>query len=95
MHKWYYTPKSCGILYVDPKYHDVVQPTVVSHGCYGNFHWRFFKQATKNYTAQLTAGYAVKYMDRMGGIVRHCQLTFTFSESTIETLEKIRKYDQS
>jgi len=68
MHKWYYTPKSCGILYIDPKLHDVIQPTVISHGCYGDLHRRFYKQSTKNYSAQITAGYAVKYVEKIGGI---------------------------
>lgn len=68
LHKWYYTPKSCAIMCIDERLHDKMQPTVVSHGCYGDLHKRFRGQGTKNYSAHLTAGYAVEYMKKLGGI---------------------------
>ncbi|XP_065640823.1 uncharacterized protein LOC100210723 isoform X1 [Hydra vulgaris] len=69
LHKWYYTPKSCAIMYVKSKYHDQMQPSWVSHHAYMNFHQRFWRQGTKNYTAMLTAGYSVgEYMKNIGGI---------------------------
>jgi len=68
LHKWYYTPKSCAIMYIDPKYHDTMQPSLVSHNCYGDLHARFRKQGTRNYAAHITAGFAVEYMEKIGGI---------------------------
>lgn len=61
-------------MYIHPKHHYVMQPSLVSHGCYGDLHERFRRQGTKNYTAQLTAGYAVgTFMENIGGIVSHSQ----------------------
>ena len=57
-------------MYIDPKFHDRMQPSLVSHGCYGDLHERFRRQGTKNYTAHITAGYAVgEFMENLGGIV--------------------------
>ena len=63
-------------MYVKSKLHEQMQPSWVSHHAYMNFHQRFWRQGTKNYTAMLTAGYAVgEFMENIGGIVRKLLLT--------------------
>ena len=56
-------------MYIDPKYHDTMQPSLVSHNCYGDLQARFRKQGTRNYSAHLSAGFAMGYMEKIGGIV--------------------------
>ena len=56
-------------MYIDPKHHDTMQPSLVSHNCYGDLHARFRKQGTRNYSAHLSAGFAMDYMEKIGGVV--------------------------
>lgn len=55
-------------MYIDPKHHDTMQPSLVSHNCYGDLHARFRKQGTRNYSAHLSAGFAMDYMEKIGGV---------------------------
>ncbi|EEQ39261.1 Aminotransferase class-V family protein [Clavispora lusitaniae] len=34
LHKWFYVPRPSGVLYVDPKYHNTVQPMPIGHTYY-------------------------------------------------------------
>ncbi|XP_065674398.1 uncharacterized protein LOC100214466 isoform X2 [Hydra vulgaris] len=69
LHKWYYTPKSCAIMCVNKKWHDKMKPSWISHATYGGFQERFFMQGTKNYSAMVSAGYAVnEFTECIGGL---------------------------
>ena len=47
-----------------------MHPSLISHNCYLDLHARFKRQGTKNYSAHITAGYAVgEFMENIGGIV--------------------------
>ena len=56
-------------MYISPKYHDKMQPSLISHGCYGDLQERFRRQGTRTYASEVTAGYAVgDFMESIGGI---------------------------
>ena len=66
-------------MYIDPKHHQVMQPSLVSHNCYGDLQARFRKQGTRNYSAHISAGFAMQYMEKIGGIVSFTFYLFFFS----------------
>ena len=69
-------------MYVNPKYHDKIHPSLVSHNYSLGLHQSFSGQGTKNYSAHITAGYAVgEYMESIGGIVSFSMLLNATSNS--------------
>ncbi|XP_046562725.1 hercynylcysteine sulfoxide lyase-like [Haliotis rubra] len=67
-HKWLFTPRGCGMLYVKREHHTWVRPLVTCwfHGL--SLDKQFFLVATADQTPFTTANYAVEFYQRIGGM---------------------------
>lgn len=70
LHKWYFAPRGCGFLWVNPEFKGIIDPSIVSHLYNRGYKDKFFKQGTDDYTNFLAGGYAVsEYYPSIGGMV--------------------------
>ena len=70
LHKWYFAPRGCGFLWVNPTYSGTIDPSIVSHNYNKDFKNKFYKQGTDDYSNFVTAGFAVsQYYPSIGGMV--------------------------
>ena len=66
-HKWLCAPKGCAVLYVAPKWRDIIHPPVISHGYGDGFVAQFDWSGTDDPTAWLCAPGAIALHQKMGG----------------------------
>ena len=62
-HKWLCAPKGSAFLHVRPEHHDLIDPLVISHGCYpgSDFVERHDWQGTRDIASYLTVPAAIEY----------------------------------
>eukprot|EP00833_Pecoramyces_ruminatium_P005738 jgi/Orpsp1_1/1179770/evm.model.c7180000070698.1 len=65
-HKWFFSARPVGILYVDPKWQQYVHPTIPTYGT-GNFKDEFSWMGTVDYTTYLTIPVAREWRRWLGG----------------------------
>ena len=70
LHKWMFAPRGCAVLWVHPKYHDVIDPLVVSWYQDRSLRDKFFMQGTLDYSPFVTAKAAITFYQEIGGMVR-------------------------
>ena len=68
LHKWLFCP-SAAILWVHPKYQDVINPLVVSFDQDGDFQDKFYEQGTTDHTPYLVVDAALRFYQELGGMV--------------------------
>ncbi|XP_013398268.1 hercynylcysteine sulfoxide lyase [Lingula anatina] len=68
LHKWLYTPKGCGVLWIHPKHHGIVRPAIVSHGYKQGLHNNFFFQGTHECIPLFCIGKAIEFYKDIGGL---------------------------
>lgn len=81
LHKWYYVPRPCAILYVDPKFHGSIQPFPISHVFIdyegeNTLIKKFYFLASKNYAYYNCVKSAKGFREMIGGdekIWEYCQ----------------------
>ena len=66
LHKWAWTPRSCGILWAAPQHHDTLHPTVISWGLDHGLAAEFDLLGTRDPTPFLTAPFAIDMMREFG-----------------------------
>lgn len=64
LHKWLYLPRGCAVLYVSPKYQDVIMPFPISHDYKEQpFYKRFLFTASNNYSSFYCIPEALKFVE--------------------------------
>ena len=66
LHKWAWAPRSCGILWADPRHQPTLHPPVVSWGLDTGFTNEFDWVGTRDPTPYLAAPHALDYMRELG-----------------------------
>ncbi|KAL0482752.1 hercynylcysteine S-oxide lyase [Acrasis kona] len=66
-HKWMYSPKSSALLHVDPKWHSMVQPIVISSEYGEDFVTNFLYVGTRDYCPYLALHEAMDFRESLGG----------------------------
>ncbi|MEY4391354.1 MAG: Isopenicillin epimerase [Actinomycetota bacterium] len=67
LHKWGFAPRSCGILWADPKHHQTLHPTVISWGLDNGITAEFDLLGTRDPAPFLTAPFALDLIEEWGG----------------------------
>lgn len=66
-HKWLCGARGSAMLYVAPRWQEVVQPPVLSHGAQGGFLSRFIWDGCRDYAPLLAISTAVQWWQRLDG----------------------------
>jgi isopenicillin-N epimerase len=67
LHKWYFAPRGCAVLWVRPERQAELHPTVISHGYSGGIAAEFNWTGTRDVTAWLSAPAGIAFHDSLGG----------------------------
>jgi isopenicillin-N epimerase len=67
LHKWYFAPRGCAVLWVRPERHGELHPTVISHGYGSGIAAEFNWTGTRDLTAWLSAPAGIEFHNRLGG----------------------------
>jgi isopenicillin-N epimerase len=68
LHKWYFAPRSCGLLWAAPAVQGLTRPLAISHGYGQGFRAEFEWTGTRDVTAALAAPAALEFHARLGGV---------------------------
>lgn len=69
LHKWAFAPRSCGILWADPRHHSTLHPTVISWGLDNGIAAEFDLLGTRDPAPFLAAPFALDLIEEWGGEV--------------------------
>ncbi|KAH3902853.1 uncharacterized protein SCODWIG_02116 [Saccharomycodes ludwigii] len=97
LHKWLFVPKSCAFLYVDPKYHEIIQTLPVSWNYTQKYENKrdlllnkFAKTGTISYSPFLTIGKAIEFRKEVcGGEDRIRKYQMDLQQQAIPVIIKI------
>jgi isopenicillin-N epimerase len=67
LHKWYFAPRSCGLLWAAKAVQAMTRPLAISHGYGQGFRAEFEWTGTRDVTAALAAPAALDFHARLGG----------------------------
>lgn len=67
LHKWAFAPRSCGILWADPRHHASLHPTVISWGLDNGIAAEFDLLGTRDPAPFLAAPFALDLVEEWGG----------------------------
>lgn len=86
LYKWLFAPRGCAILWVSPKFNDIIVPQVVSFCHDKSLQDRFFLQGTIDHTPYTSAATALKFYQEIGGMVSVCCMYFIMQYITLVLL---------
>ena len=67
LHKWYFAPRACGVLWAAPEVQASLHPLSISHGLGAGFLAEFDWTGTRDFTACLAAPDGIAFHTRLGG----------------------------
>jgi isopenicillin-N epimerase len=67
LHKWYFAPRACGVLWAPPERQAGLHPLSISHGLGEGFSAEFDWTGTRDFTACLAAPEGIAFHERLGG----------------------------
>jgi isopenicillin-N epimerase len=67
LHKWAFAPRSCGVLWADPRHHAALHPTVISWGLDHGLAAEFDLLGTRDPAPFLAAPFALNLLEEWGG----------------------------
>jgi isopenicillin-N epimerase len=67
LHKWYFAPRACGILWASREAQEGLHPLSISHGYEAGFIEEFDWTGTRDFTAALAAPAGIAFHNRLGG----------------------------
>lgn len=70
LHKWLFTPRGCGFLWVHPRHHPVIRPLVTSNIYKKSFVEDFKLAGTDDYSNYLASEAALAFFNALGGFER-------------------------
>lgn len=88
IHKWMYCAHSAALLWVAPKYHDLVRPPIVSKYYYQPFKMRFRYLGTRDTTNYFTIPCAIEFYKSIGGMEKITSYTRALLEWGAEYLSE-------
>lgn len=68
LHKWYFAPRACGVLWAAPERQAGLHPLSISHGLGEGFRAEFDWTGTRDFTACLAAPDGIAFHERLGGV---------------------------
>ena len=70
IHKWLFTPRGCGYLWVSPHYRHLIRPPIVSHFHGVSFHFDHCVRGTRDDTPYHCVKKAIQFQEEiLGGYV--------------------------
>jgi isopenicillin-N epimerase len=67
LHKWYFAPRCCGVLWASPAMQALTHPLAISHGYGAGFRTEFAWTGTRDVTPALAAPAAIAFHRDLGG----------------------------
>ena len=67
LHKWYFAPRSCGVLWAAPGQQAALHPLAISHGLGAGYIAEFDWTGTRDFTAALAAPAGIEFHRKLGG----------------------------
>ncbi|XP_033743677.1 uncharacterized protein LOC117329706 isoform X2 [Pecten maximus] len=85
-HKWAFTPRGCGFLYVKKAHRHLIKPLVTSHNYQQGLTNEFFKQGYRDDTPYITLKHAIQFCKDIGGMGKVIEYNTELLQQAVDLL---------